>query len=133
MGENEAVEAKIVKFPQKGVLWTDSCLKWDPCELQERAWRGGLQGRTSPYPLSRSVPPPPRWILAKQFYLLSVHCVCPTQAVVKTKQNSPKPNNFSETFVTGDDEKEKSDLYLSNLTEVLVFNAKYGLTQNCIV
>ena len=26
-------------FPQKGIFWTDSCLKWDPCELRE-AWKG---------------------------------------------------------------------------------------------
>ena len=45
-------------FSQKGVLGTDKlfCLKWDPCKLQE-AWKGALQGRTSPYPLSRSVAP----------------------------------------------------------------------------
>ena len=42
----EAVEAEISKFSQKGVLWTT----WE-------AWKGGLQGHTSPYPLSRSVPP----------------------------------------------------------------------------
>ena len=51
------------------VLWTDYCLKWDPCELwvaqmgplriTGEARKGGIQGRTSPYPLSRSVPPPP--------------------------------------------------------------------------
>ena len=35
------------------------CLKWDPYERQERRENGGLQGRTSPYPLSRSVPPSP--------------------------------------------------------------------------
>ena len=72
------VKAKISIFSQKGVLWSDYCLKWDlvnygllkrgSCELWERrekgvlrtkgeARKGGLQGRTSPYPLSRSVPP----------------------------------------------------------------------------
>ena len=45
-------------------------LKWGSCELTlllemgplraaGEAWKGGLQGRTSPYPLSRSAPPPP--------------------------------------------------------------------------
>ena len=69
----EAVEAKISKFSQKGVLvnWL-FCLKWDPCELQDRRGKGGLQGRTSPYPLSRSVPPPPMsrvqsWLLRVRF------------------------------------------------------------------
>ena len=35
----EAVEAKISKFSQKGVLWTDP-FAWDPCELQERHEKG---------------------------------------------------------------------------------------------
>ena len=37
----EAVEAKISKFSQKGGLvnWL-FCLKWDPCELQERRGKG---------------------------------------------------------------------------------------------
>ena len=51
----EAVEAKISKFSQKGVLWTDS-FAWNGT-LAGEAWKGGLQGRTSLYPLSRSVPP----------------------------------------------------------------------------
>ena len=37
----KAVKAKISKFSQKGVFWTDTfCLKWDSCELQERREKG---------------------------------------------------------------------------------------------
>ena len=32
----EAVEAKIFKFSQRGLMNWLFCLKWDPCELQER-------------------------------------------------------------------------------------------------
>ena len=56
----EAVEAKISKFSQKGVLWSDS-FAWNGTQRLRttgESWKGGLQGRTSPYPLSRSVPPP---------------------------------------------------------------------------
>ena len=39
-----------------------------PLRTKREAWKGGLQGRTSPYPLSRSVPPSPEngmciWVL----------------------------------------------------------------------
>ena len=54
----EAVEAKISKFSQKGVLWTDSFAWNGTLASGRRGVKGGLQGRTSPYPLSRSVPPP---------------------------------------------------------------------------
>ena len=57
--KNEAVEAKISKFSQKGVLWTDS-FAWNGT-LKLRAagevWKGGLQGRTSPYPFLGQCPP----------------------------------------------------------------------------
>ena len=33
-------------------------LEMRPLRTTGEAWKGGLQGRTSPYPLSRSVPPP---------------------------------------------------------------------------
>ena len=48
-----------------GGLSTDKLfhLKWDPCELRERHEKGGLQGHTSPYSLSTSVPPPREIIL----------------------------------------------------------------------
>ena len=62
------IEVNFKFFSQKGGLWTDYWLKWDPCERREtemgalwtagEAWKGGIQGRTSPYPFSRSVPPP---------------------------------------------------------------------------
>ena len=57
--KTEVVEAKIFHFllkrgtcelrvPQMGPLWT-----------MGEVWKLSLQSRTSPYPLSRSVPPPP--------------------------------------------------------------------------
>ena len=55
----EAVEAKISKFSQKGSCELTLLLEMGPLRTAGEAWKGGLQGRTSPYPLSRSVPPPP--------------------------------------------------------------------------
>ena len=55
----EAVEAKISKFSHKGGLvnWLfHFCLKWAPCELQERHEKGVFDS-LGPYPFSRSVPP----------------------------------------------------------------------------
>ena len=53
----EAVEAKISKFSKDGVLWTDS-FAWNVTLANyRRVVERGLQGRTSPYPLCRSVPP----------------------------------------------------------------------------
>ena len=54
----EAVEAKISKFSQKGSCELTLLLEMGPLRAAGEAWKGGLQGRTSPYPLSRSVPPP---------------------------------------------------------------------------
>ena len=54
----KAVEAKISKFYKKGVLWTNSFAWNGPLQTAGEAWKGGLQGCTSPYPLSGSVPPP---------------------------------------------------------------------------
>ena len=53
----EAVKAKISKFSHKEVLWTDSFAWNGPLASGRRGVKRGLQGRTSPYPLSRSVPP----------------------------------------------------------------------------
>ena len=53
----EAVEAKISKFSQKGSCELIFLLEIGPLRTAGEAWKGGLQGRTSPYPLSRSVPP----------------------------------------------------------------------------
>ena len=42
-----------------------------PLRTAGEAWKGGLQGRTSPYPLSRSVPPGLPWLflsLAQDFW-----------------------------------------------------------------
>ena len=55
----EAVEAKISKFSQKGACELTHLLGMGPLRTAGEAWKGGLQGCTSPYPLSRSVPPPP--------------------------------------------------------------------------
>ena len=51
-------ELKISKFSRKGVLWTDSFAWNGTLASGRRGVKGGFQGRTSPYPLSRSVPPP---------------------------------------------------------------------------
>ena len=53
----EAVEAKISKFSQKGVSELTLLFEMGPLRVAGEAWKGGLQGRASPYPLSRSVPP----------------------------------------------------------------------------
>ena len=53
----EAAEAKISKFSQKGSCELTLLLEMGPLWAAGEAWKGGLQGRTSPYPLSRSVPP----------------------------------------------------------------------------
>ena len=62
----EAVEAKISKFSQKGVLWTDTFAWNGTLANYRRGVKGVLQGLTSPYPLSRSVAshplPPPGFI-----------------------------------------------------------------------
>ena len=54
----EAVEAKISKFSQKGVLWTDLfCLKWDPCERQERREKGVFRAAHPHTPFLGQCPP----------------------------------------------------------------------------
>ena len=45
----EAVEAKISKFSQKGVLWTDTFAWNETLANYRRDVKGGLQGRTSPF------------------------------------------------------------------------------------
>ena len=53
-----AVEAKLSKFSPKGVLWTDS-FTWNVTLANyKRGMKKGLQSRTSPYPLSRSMSTP---------------------------------------------------------------------------
>ena len=71
----EAVEVKISKFSQKGVLWTDLLLEMGPLRAAGEACKGGLQGRTSPYPLSRSVPPLPPGITIYGTLLVGDHSV----------------------------------------------------------
>ena len=56
----EAVEAKISKFSQRGSCELTLLLEMGPLRAAGEAWKGDPQGRTSSYPLSRSVPPPPR-------------------------------------------------------------------------
>ena len=64
---------KLIFASEKGGLWAEnvqifskggSCeltllLEMGPLRATGEVWKGGLQGRTSPYPLSRLVPPPP--------------------------------------------------------------------------
>ena len=65
----KAVEAKISKFSQKGSCELTLLLEMGPLRAAGEAWKGGLQGRTSPYPLSRSVPPPPPVLISSLFAL----------------------------------------------------------------
>ena len=61
-------------------------LEMGPLRAAGEVWKGGLQGRTSPYPLSRSVPPPPPGVL--QMYM-----VC-TQQRQFTNESSQAPTWF---------------------------------------
>ena len=54
----EAVQAKNFQIFSKGVLWTDSFAWNGTLASGRRGVKRGSSGRTSPYPLSRSVPPP---------------------------------------------------------------------------
>ena len=54
----EADEAKISNFLKRGSCELTLLLEMGPLRAAGEAWKGGLQGCTSPYPLSRSVPPP---------------------------------------------------------------------------
>ena len=57
LGKNWSCRGWNFQICSKGGLVNEHfCLKWDPCELKARR-EGVLQGRTSPYLLSRSVPP----------------------------------------------------------------------------
>ena len=56
--ENWGCRAKVFKFSQKGVLWTDSCLKWDPCERQERREKGVFRAAHPHTPFLGQCPPP---------------------------------------------------------------------------
>ena len=49
---------KFPKFLKRGSCELTLLLEMGPLRAAGEAWKGGLQGRTSPYPLSRSVPPP---------------------------------------------------------------------------
>ena len=51
---------KFPKFLKRGSCELTLSLEMGPLRAAGEAWKGGLQGRTSPYPLSRSVPPPGR-------------------------------------------------------------------------
>ena len=50
---------KFPNFLKRGSCELTPLLEMGPLRAAGEAWKGGLQGRTSPYPLSRSVPPPP--------------------------------------------------------------------------
>ena len=49
---------KFQNFLKRGSCELTLLLEMGPLRAAGEAWKGGLQGRTSPYPLSRSVPPP---------------------------------------------------------------------------
>ena len=48
---------KFQNFLKRGSCERTLLLEMGPLRVAGEAWKGGLQGRTSPYPLSRSVPP----------------------------------------------------------------------------
>ena len=50
---------KFQNFLKRGSCELTLLLEMGPLRAAGEAWKGGLQGRTSPYPLSRSVPPHP--------------------------------------------------------------------------
>ena len=49
---------KFPDFLKRGSCELTLLLEMGPLRAAGEAWKGGLQGRTSPYPLSRSAPPP---------------------------------------------------------------------------
>ena len=49
---------KFLNFLKRGSCEPTLLLEIGPLRAAGEAWKGGLQGRTSPYPLYRSVPPP---------------------------------------------------------------------------
>ena len=51
---------KFPNFLKRGSCELTLLLEIGPLRVAGEAWKGGLQGHTSPYPLSMSVPPP-RW------------------------------------------------------------------------
>ena len=68
--KNEAVEAKISKFSQKGVLWTDSFAWNGTLASGRRGVKRGSSGPHIPIPLSRSVPPPGKSCKFSLFYVI---------------------------------------------------------------
>ena len=48
---------KFQNFLKRGSCELTLLLEMGPLRAAGEAWKGGLQGRTSPYPLSRSLPP----------------------------------------------------------------------------
>ena len=50
---------KFPNFLKRGSCELTLLMEMGPLRAAGEAWKGGLQGRTSPYPLPRSVPPPP--------------------------------------------------------------------------
>ena len=57
--ELRLLRLKFPNFLKRGSCELTLLLEMGPLRAAGEAWKGGLQGRTSPYPLSRSVPPPP--------------------------------------------------------------------------
>ena len=60
---------KFPNFLKRGSCELTLLLEMGPLRAAGEAWKGGLQGCTSPYPLSRSVPPPPGLDIYKNRFL----------------------------------------------------------------
>ena len=57
--KSRLLRLKFPNFLKRGSCELTLLLEMGPLWAAGEAWKGGLQGRTSPYSLSRSVPPPP--------------------------------------------------------------------------
>ena len=65
---------KFPNFLKRGSCELTLCLKWDPCELQERREKGVFRAAHPPYPLSRSLPSgliSPLWPLSPSGLILN--------------------------------------------------------------
>ena len=77
---------KFPNFLKRGSCELTLLLEMGPLRAAGEAWKGGLQGRTSPYPLSRSVPPRAHilhWackiVALKCVYIRNAWVIIPTQ------------------------------------------------------
>ena len=78
---------KLPNFLKRGSCELTLLLEMGPLRAAGEAWKGGLQGRTSPYPLSRSVPP---WALFTQLtYPRALLPIFESNVCRKPVHNSP--------------------------------------------